>query len=97
MIDLQDADQVQKELNLTLDDIWEEFIWLKYAQPFDIVRCVSISVPSLEAKISEGVGRKEFISINLVFEHSNFTRLLMEFKGKGESIINYDPGNLFAS
>ena len=54
-------------------------------------------MPSLEAKISEGVGRKEFISINLVFEHSNFTRLLMEFKGKGESMINYDPGNLFAS
>ena len=92
MVDLQNASDVEAGLNLGIDDIWEEFLWIRYAPPYDIIRCVSISVPSLNSKISEG--RKEFISMNLIFEHSKFMRLLLDFAGKGQSKINYDPGNI---
>jgi len=50
IVDLQNSTDVKNHLNLSLHDIWEEFIWLRYAPPYDVIRCVSISVPPLKPK-----------------------------------------------
>ena len=98
MIDLKNSSNVKQQLNLTLDDIWEEFLWLRYAPPYDIIRCVSISVPTIKSDVSEAQGGpRQFTAVNLIFEHSKFTRLFLEFKGKGQSKMNYDPGKKLKS
>ena len=90
MIDLKNSTSVKNYLNQKLNDVWDEFLWLRFAPPYDIIRCVSISVPTVKLeKIDE---QKQFIGMNLIFEHSKFSRLLLEFKGKGQSKINHDPG-----
>ena len=44
-VSLNDEEQVEEHLNLTLDDVWQEFSLMAQLPPFPMMRCVTLKVP----------------------------------------------------
>ena len=78
MIELNNETQVQQHLNMTLTDIWEEFLWITHFPPYNIVRCTTVNIPVK----STGKHETVMVSFSLIFElkhtqHFNFSCMLI--------------------
>ena len=48
-MDLKNESAVENRLNISIDEIWEEFPWILHVPPYNVIRCISISFPIMNS------------------------------------------------
>ena len=80
-IKLNDEESVRNSLNISLDDIWNEFIYLQGTPPFPVMRCAAVTMPNPPNDGSS-------MQIQMSFDNDLFGQILLEFKEQDQFFIN---------
>ena len=78
---MNDAESLKTSLNISLDDVWTEFLYLQGSPPFPLMRCAAVTTPPVPNDGSS-------MQIQMSFDNDLFGQILLEFKEQDQFFIN---------
>ena len=80
-IRLNDEESLKKSLNISLDDVWTEFLYLQGSPPFPLMRCAAVTMPPVPNDGSS-------MMIQMSFDNNLFGQIMLEFKEQDQFLIS---------
>ena len=82
-VTLNNKEEIENYFNVTLDDIWTEFLYLQNTYPFPVMRCAAVRIPSPKGNMTSG---NMLLTMNV--NNFKFGQLVLEFRQNGEFLMN---------
>ena len=72
-IKLNDEESLQNSLNVSVNEVWAEFLYLQGTYPFPLMRCAAVTMPPPPNDGSEYM-------VQMSFDNNLFGQIMLEFK-----------------